>query len=126
MGRYLDELAPLLKADNTAIKSEVVPLRAIERLFQLIVDTAIDINTHVISEEDLGAPSEYRGTFIILGEKNVIPLPFSEKIASSVGLRNRIIHQYDKIDVDRMLNTIKKNINDYIEYLGHIKKFIEK
>ena len=62
---------------------------------------------------------------MILGQKNVLPLPFAEKISDSVGLRNRIVHRYEKMDIDRMLNDIKQNIGDYTEYIRNIKNLLD-
>ncbi|MDO8575501.1 MAG: DUF86 domain-containing protein [bacterium] len=122
---YLSEIEPFLKYTNEEIKTDKSKLRNIERLFQLIVDTAIDINSHIISEMNMETPEEYRGTFIMLGKNSILPYPFAEKISGSVGLRNNLIHQYEKIDADRALNDIKNNISDYVEYIKIIKVFVD-
>ena len=114
---YLSELFPIISLDNATIKNNKEKLRAVERLLQIIVDTAVDINTHIIAEENFESPDTYRGTFIVLGDKNVLPKEFSNKISDSVGLRNAVMHQYEKVDVDRMLNDIRNNIDDYKEYV---------
>jgi uncharacterized protein YutE (UPF0331/DUF86 family) len=123
ISEYLTEIYPFLEYSNPEIKKDTSKLRNIERIFQLIVDTAIDVNSHIISEMNLEAPQEYRGTFIILGKNDILPYSFAEKISRSVGLRNNLIHQYEKIDLDRALNDIKQNISDYVEYIKIIKKF---
>lgn len=125
ISEYLTEIEPFLRYANEEIKKDTSKLRNIERLFQLIVDTAVDINSHIIAEMNIGTPEEYRGTFIMLGKKDIIPYAFAEKISGSVGLRNNLIHQYEKIDVERAVNEIKHNIGDYVEYVKLIKIFID-
>ena len=56
----------------------------------------------------------------------IMPSAFAEKISESVGLRNGIVHQYEKIETDRMLNDIRNNIGDYVEYVKYITAFIIK
>lgn len=123
---YYRELEPLLEEESRSIIENTVKLRAIERLFQLIVDAAIDINTHIISESDFQVPNDYQGTFVTLGENKFLPMDFACKIAPSVGLRNLIVHKYGKVDIKKMVDDIKNDINQYLEYLKHINKFLEK
>ena len=118
----LEQIKEILKSSNVEIENNRVFLSAMERNFQLIVDAAVGINEHIISEENLQLPDDYFRTFLILGTASVLPLKFAEKIAPSVGLRNQIVHQYEKIDVDKMLKDIKENIHQYDEYMGLIIK----
>jgi uncharacterized protein YutE (UPF0331/DUF86 family) len=101
-------------------------IRAVERLFQLIVDTAVDINTHIISESDFKIPDDYQSTFIILAENKILPMDFALKIAPSVGLRNLVVHKYGKVNIKRMVDDIKNEIGQYLDYLKHIQRFLEK
>src|SRR3989344_3676783 len=68
---YLDELLPLLKKESREIIDESLVLHTVERLFQLIVDSAIDL----------------------------------------------ITHKYGNVDMKRMVDDIKNNIGDYLQYL---------
>lgn len=126
IAEYIGELEPILEIGNREIVEEKVKLRTIERLIQLIVDTAVDINEHIISEEKFTAADDYQSTFLALGEKGILPETFAKKIAPSVGLRNAVVHQYEKIDLDRMLDAIRLNIADYREYIKLIGQFLKR
>lgn len=122
---YLDELLPLLEKDSRTIIEDYLVLHTVERLFQLIVDSAIDLNTHIISQSDFAVPNDYQSTFTVLGENKIIPMEFALKIARSVGLRNLIVHKYGKVDLKRMVDDIKNNLGDYVEYLKLLsEKFV--
>lgn len=123
---YMEELSPLLQKESRAIIDDSVTLHAIERLFQLVVDGAIDINTHVINEGNFHVPEDYESTFRILAQNNVIPGDFALKIAPSVGLRNQVVHKYGKVDLKYMVDQIKGEIGDYNEYLKHMNEFLNK
>mgnify|MGYP001604517475 CR=1 FL=1 len=123
----LEELLPLLKKEAREIIEDYLVLHTVERLFQLIVDAAIDINTHIINQDNLSVPNDYQGTFTVLGENKIFPMEFALKIAPSVGLRNLIVHKYGKVDLKKMVDDIKNEISDYIEYIKLIsRKFIQK
>ena len=99
---------------------------AVERLFQLVVDAAIDINTHIITRSDLETPDDYQGTFSILADNKIIPREFADKVYKSVGLRNLLVHGYEKVDKSKSLGDIASGINQYAEYMKYIEEFTEK
>jgi uncharacterized protein YutE (UPF0331/DUF86 family) len=122
---YFKELQPILKEDSKDIIENNLKLHTVERLFQLIVDIAIDINTHIIAESDFNIPNDYQSTFIVLSENKVLPMNFAIKIAPSVGLRNLIVHKYTRVDLKRMIDDIKNEISDYLEYLKFINTLLK-
>jgi len=123
---YIKEIEPLLALEAEEIVRDVLKLRTIERNFQLIVDTMLDINTHIISAENLKAPETLQETFLILGEGGVLPLEFVKKIAPVVGLRNIVVHEYEKVDNEKMMRDVKNGASQFGEYIVHIDSFISK
>ena len=124
--KYLEELMPILRHDSREIIDDNLKLRSVERLFQLIVDTTIDINMYIITESDISVPDDYQSTFMVMGEHNILPMDFAQAIAPSVGLRNLIVHKYGKVDIKRMIDDVKNNIGQYKDYLKHISEFTKK
>jgi uncharacterized protein YutE (UPF0331/DUF86 family) len=123
---YLKELKPILKLETSEILKNYTELRTLERDFQLIVDTVIDINTHLISSENLRAPEDATETFYILGEAGILPMEFVNKFSPVAGLRNIIVHDYLKVDVNKMIDDVKSDIGQFGEYAVYIDNFIEK
>lgn len=121
---YFKELDPLLEENASDILANNLKLRTVERLFQLIVDTSIDINTHLISESDLQVPDDYQSTFVTLSQNKILPMDLSLRIAPSVGLRNLVVHKYGRVDVKKMIEDIKTEIGDYLEYMKAVNQFI--
>lgn len=124
--KYYSELESILKEDAREIIGNNLKLHTVERLFQLIVDASVDINTHIISESNIQVPDDYQSTFIALGENKILPMEFALKIAPSVGLRNLVVHKYGKVDIKKMIDDIKNEIGQYFEYLKHIQQFLGK
>jgi uncharacterized protein YutE (UPF0331/DUF86 family) len=123
---YYEELEYILSFSDTEIKKDFVKLRAIERIIQLIVDEVIDINNHFIRYGSFKIPESFQSSFLVLAENNILPESFAKKIAPVVGLRNRLVHRYEKIDLDLLLSLVRKNKEDFIEYVKYIFQFIEK
>lgn len=95
-------------------------LPAIERHFQLVVDSAIDCNSLILEARGGDKPETYFGTFTALGEGGVIPNELARRLAPSVGLRNALVHRYEGIDRRRMYDSIGAFIRLYHEYLRGI------
>ncbi|HHN65018.1 MAG TPA: DUF86 domain-containing protein, partial [Nitrospirae bacterium] len=96
-----------------------------ERLVQLIVDEIIDINKHIIKYGRLQVPEDTFSTFLVLGINNILPPEFAKRLAPVVGLRNRLVHRYEKIDVDLLLKELRRNSSDFEEYLRYIFQYIQ-
>jgi uncharacterized protein YutE (UPF0331/DUF86 family) len=127
MRDYLSELMPYIeKARKGVITIESPELRGIERLFLLVVDAAIDINTHIITRNKFESPDDYQGTFGILAKHKVIPSELADKIQDSVGLRNMMTHGYEKVQKQKMFDDIVGGIDQYSEYMKAIANYIEK
>jgi len=123
---YIKEIEPLLVLTSNEIVSDILKLRTVERNFQLIVDTMLDINTHIISSENLKTPETLQETFLILGDGGVLPVDFVKKIAPVVGLRNIVVHEYEKVDNEKMMQDPKDGISQFGEYLISIDNFLQK
>ncbi len=123
---YLAKLEPLLLSDTHTIVHNDVLLAAIERFLQLIVDTAVDINSHIIASNKYQMPDDYFTTFVVLGEHGILDDGFALKIASSVGLRNKIVHNYEEVRATQMINDIKTNIGDYKIYIKAILAYLDR
>ena len=116
MQEYISELEPIVSHEEHAITSDILKLHTAERLFQLLVDVMVDINTHIIREQVLPPPDDLQSTFIALGDANIVPKAFAIKIAPIVGLRNAVVHRYETVSSERFVHELKVNFNDFKEY----------
>jgi len=123
---YYQELEDILKYSLKEIKADHIKYHAAERLLQLIVDEMLDVNNHLILKLDLESPDDFQSTFKILAEGKILPEEFAQKIAPVVGLRNRLVHRYEKIDLDFTIKQIIKEKEDFKKYCLLIEKYISK
>ena len=122
---YFKELEGVLVYPDKEIQKDFLKLRALERILQLIVDEMIDINNHIIRYAHLRVPDNFQSSFLVLGENKILPEVFANRIAPVVGLRNRLVHRYEKIDLDVLLDTVRKNKKDFKKYVRHIFEFLK-
>lgn len=123
---YYQELANVLLYSDEEIMQDFLKLRATERILQLIVDEIIDINNHIIRYSNLSVPDDFQGSFMILSDNKILPEDFAGRIAPVVGVRNRLVHRYEKIDLNILLDAVRKNKEDFREYVKYIFAFLTK
>lgn len=122
---YLLEIEEILKADEKEIIKDFRSVKSLERNFQLIVDEIIDINIYFIRELDLSAPDDFQSSFENLVKGKILPSEFALKIAPVVGLRNLLVHRYEKIDKDIFVRQVKKEYSDFIKYIKYINDYLK-
>ena len=124
----LEKLSRLKDFSLNEIVSDFMKQATVERLLERIISRAIDINEHIIAEQataETSLPKDYRETFLRLVELKIYPIDFAENIAKSVGTRNLLVHEYNKIDYERVYSSIKDCLKDYHIYINYILKYID-
>lgn len=99
--------------------------RTVERLIQLIVDVAVDINTHTIVDEGGNPPKDAYNSFLDAAKLGMMPMPFAHKVAPSTGERNIIIHEYEQIDDAVVYKSIKDALLLYEQYIGLVTAYLD-
>ena len=119
-------LEEILRDNNEDVKKDILKLPAVERYFQRAADLMVDINAHIINEGDFGAVDDLQSTFKMLGDCGVLERDFARKIAPIVGVRNMLVHRYEKFDKDLFLKNLKHNFSDFKKYLIQIDAYLGK
>lgn len=124
---YLKELKTYEKLSRKDFLSNFEKYHTVERLIQLIVDTAVDINQHILVDSGSQPADDYFNSFIKLSSFKIYSGEFAKKIAESAGLRNRIIHEYggEEFSYDILYDSVKDALKIYPEYLTKIQAYIE-
>jgi len=123
--KYIQELKTFSNITFEEYKRDFTKKRAVERLILLLVEVATDINSYVIVEIGKNPPTDYYDSFIKAVEIGLMSKQLGEKLATSAGLRNRLVHEYDEIkddivyssinDVIELYTTFIKEVNDYLK-----------
>ena len=123
---YLTALTPLQALPYTDYLQQPLTRYAAERLLQLLVDTAVDINAHLIVELTGTPPQDYYDSFVKAAQAGALSVVFALSIAQSTGLRHRLVHQYEAIDHAIVHSAIAEAITQYTEFCRHITTFLDR
>lgn len=122
---YIEQLERVRPKTYEEYISDITVKYTVERIIQLIVDVALDINNTILAYMKKPPAADYFNSFIDLSECGVLDCTFAASIAPSTGLRNRLVHEYEKINDEIVFNSIEKIIDMYKNYMMLISKFIK-
>ena len=121
--RFLNELQTTSIEDLT---SDFKTRGAVERYLQVSIECIVDIGNEIISSLQLQRPERYRDIPIILAEAKIIPKIFAEKIASMIGFRNLLVHDYASMDLNLVYEFLQTRLPDFEAFTKYIAKWLEK
>jgi uncharacterized protein YutE (UPF0331/DUF86 family) len=124
--RLIDEsLSQLHLLDGHDLADSPIERAAAERLLQVVVDLAIDINSHLLISLGRPAPSTGRESFLDLGQANVIDNSLAIELAPSASMRNVLVHRYVDIVVSRVSEAVADTQVLYPQYVGKVARFLQ-
>jgi uncharacterized protein YutE (UPF0331/DUF86 family) len=118
--KYLDELKKYQNLSQEQLKSDLGELWKVEHGLQLAIECILDIGNHVITEERLGTPQSYHEIVELLGEKRVIPAELANEMAGIAGFRNILIHEYLKVDAQKVHENLQKGPAQFERFIRAI------
>ena len=126
LNMYLDKLKPIADHTYDEYISDFYMKTSAERLIQLIVECASDINSHVVLESGQRPPEDYTSSFIRAAEVGLINHELANKLKGSGGMRNIIVHEYLDIDDRKIYEILPIAISDYKEYIRQVDDFLDR
>lgn len=99
--------------------------RIIERTLQMMIELCVDIANHIIADKKYRVPTSYSDTFQVLEEEGLISKKQYKIMKRMAQFRNVIVHHYDKIDETIVVNILRQNLSDFLEYRDSVLKIIK-
>ena len=124
MEKYISELEKFKPDTFNEYKNNQIKRYAIERLIQLIIDLALDVNNILIKKSDRYPAQDYYSSFLELIDLEILSEEFAKDIAPSTGIRNRLVLEYEEVDNKVVYQNLDKLIKYYLSYIKYINKRI--
>lgn len=122
---YLSYLKGYQKHSVEELKKDHTLQGAVLHYLQLAIECVIDIGELLISGLKLRKPEEAREVIKILAENKIIPADFAERFASIAGFRNILVHEYADIDLNKVYEHLKNDLQDFDFYAKCIAQYIK-
>lgn len=97
LSKLLGELEEIRTTGHGAYGSDFRTRLAAAHALQVAVQVCIDIGAHLVAEEGLDSPSDYRDVFASLRSIGLDD-QLAGRMAEAAGMRNILVHEYLEVD----------------------------
>ncbi len=91
-------------------------LDAVAMNLQRAAELTIDIANHLVRIRKLGLPRDSRESFTLLAQAGVIDEEMMHKLQGMVGFRNILMHEYQELDMQILIDVIEHRTRDLLEF----------
>lgn len=97
----------------------------VEKGLEILIQNLLGIGAHLLASEIKNDWEDYGEVILKLGKHGVIPQEFSDQIKGMAGLRNILVHEYMRIDLEKLLNSLKYHLEDFVQFIRYIRSYQE-
>ena len=120
---FLEELSTIIPSSIEQYKTQFEKRAACERYIDKIVEAVEDLAFLIIKAKKISPPEEGREVFPTLASAGIISEILAARLRDAKGLRNRLSHQYGKIDNEIVFEALSNEFEiDINEFIDSIKK----
>ncbi len=129
---------PLVEKKLAAIVSAVSDLRRLARLdllrhdvreerfvahtLQLAMQAALDVASHIVSDESLGEPQTNRHLFDLLARAGWLDDGLAGQLSRMAGFRNVLVHGYDDVDLAVVEDIVRHRLDDLLQFVAVVSR----
>jgi uncharacterized protein YutE (UPF0331/DUF86 family) len=97
----------------------------LEKGLQVLIQNLLDIGAHLLAGAFKNDWDDYSQIIEKLGVHGVIPGSFAEKIKGMAGLRNILVHDYLRIDLERLLEFVQFRLEDFLAFMRFVREYLK-
>lgn len=124
MDENLKILAELKELYKEKFKSDPKIFKLAEYCLQISIQALLDICQYIIAANSWRRPRDNQEVIKIIAANNIIPQDFAKRILPMAGLRNILVHDYLKIDLDKIYQHLQ-NLQDFRTFQKHIIAYLK-
>jgi uncharacterized protein YutE (UPF0331/DUF86 family) len=114
----LRELRQLARPND--LWTDIKEQRFVEHTLQLTIQAALDVASHIVSEERLGEPATNRDLFDRLARAGWLARDLADRVSNMAGFRNILVHGYADVDLAIVQDVLANHLGDLDAYIAAI------
>ena len=103
------------------ITTDVREERFVAHTLQLAIQAALDVASHIVSDDRLGEPKTNYELFDLLRGAGWIDGATHTTLRKMAGFRNLVVHGYMAIDLVIVRNIVEHNLGDFLAFVTAIR-----
>lgn len=104
-----------------AIPTDKLQERFAEHTLQVAIQAALDVASHVVSDERLGEPRTNRELIDLLARNGWLPSDLADTMRRMIGFRNILVHGYETVDVAIVRDIVEHRLDDLLRFVAVIR-----
>jgi uncharacterized protein YutE (UPF0331/DUF86 family) len=116
----LRELTTMARLDR--LHDDLKEERFVEYTLQLAIQAALDVASHIVSDERLGEPATNRELFDRLASGGWISKELASRLGDMAGFRNILVHGYQDVDLDIVVDAATNRLDDLTGFVIAVRK----
>lgn len=120
----MQKLEPFKEKSLAEIQRDTYFKDIIERNFEIAAQCILDISNRAIAIAEGEKPVDYFTAILILGDLDIIPKAFAQKLAPIAGFRNILVYLYLEIDWNKMYSYLQ-NLSDLYQFIEYIQSWMK-
>ena len=104
-----------------AVARDVKEQRFVEHTLQVAIQAALDVASHVVSDERLGEPRTNRELFALLARRGLLPAELANRLGHMAGFRNVLVHGYQDVDLAVVQDVLANRLDDLLAFVRAVR-----
>ncbi len=109
-----------------ALNSDLGLQWILEKGLQVLIQNLLDIGAHILAGGFKNDWDDYSQIIRKLGVHRVIPSDFAEEIKGMAGLRNILVHDYLRVDLEMLIEFVRYRLEDFLVFMRLIRGYLNK
>ena len=119
---YVADLRRLARPEE--LGRDVREERFVEHTLQLAIQAALDVASHIVSDERLGEPRTNRELFALLERRGYLTPALSATLGNMAGFRNVLVHGYDDVDLTVVKDVVMHRLDDLMAFADAVRAVV--
>ena len=109
-----------------ALTRDIREQRFVEHTLQLAIQAALDVASHIVSDQRLGEPATNRALFDLLQQHGYVAEPLASQLRNMAGFRNILVHGYDSVDLGIVADIVTNRLDDLLQFVAVVRARIDR
>ena len=123
VARCLSRIKSKCPASQAALEADIDAQDIIILNLERSIQACVDIACHLIAYTALPAAPTMADSFVCLQKAGIISSAVSERMVKATGLRNLLVHEYQRIDWSIVWQVLSKHLNDPIDFVHAVMQY---
>jgi uncharacterized protein YutE (UPF0331/DUF86 family) len=115
----VQQLRTMAQPEN--LRTDVREQRFVEHTLQIAIQAALDVASHIVSDERLGEPETNRELFDLLVRGGRLPETLASCLRDMAGFRNVLVHGYQDVDLGIVEDVLSHHLDDLLGFVSAVR-----